>query len=376
VTLTNERTDQLTRDEGERVTAQQTMPAAPASEEHLVVVKAAPFNAESPAGCLAADVTPANGFYVRSNFAVPALDQARHRIAVGGAVHNALDLGVDDLRTLGTKTILSTLECAGNNRMSLAPLPSGEPWLGGAVSTGAWTGVPLRAVLDRAGVKPEAVEILVTGADRGKPKDGPADIPFARSLPLAKALHADTLLALDLNGEPLPAHHGAPVRLLVPGWYGMASVKWVTRIDAVTEPFRGYYQANRYIFDFGDGTPPVPVDRMRVKSTIVAPVEGEAVDAGRIVVRGKAWSGAGQIVKVEVAIDGGETWQEARLGLAPESPYAWRSWEYEWHAADPGRHALRARATDSAGNVQPDAARWNKYGYGSNGARPVTVNVR
>ncbi|MGH2354824.1 MAG: sulfite oxidase [Chloroflexota bacterium] len=341
----------------------------------LVIVKAAPFNAESDIKRLETDVTSTASFYVRSNFAVPSLDAQRHRIAVGGAVERPLNLSLADLRALGSTTMLATIECAGNNRLSLAPLPSGEPWQRGAVSTARWGGVPLRVVLERAGLGANATEILVEGADHGTPKDGPGDIPFARSLPVEKALHPDTLLALEMNGVPLPPDHGAPVRLVVPAWYGMASVKWVTRIEALAEPFTGYYQANRYIYDPGNGAAPVPVTQMKVKSLIVSPSDGETVPVGRLAVRGKAWSGAGEIVRVEVTVDGGENWQEARLLDAP-SPYAWRSWEFDWDAADPGRHVLRARATDSTGECQPDAAPWNKYGYGSNGICPVVVTVR
>jgi DMSO/TMAO reductase YedYZ molybdopterin-dependent catalytic subunit len=349
--------------------------------ERLVPIKLAPFNAESRVGKLAADVTPNEDFYVRSNFKLPALDPASYRLRVGGNVERALQLGLDELPSLGTKTLVTTMECAGNNRMSLVPLPTGEPWQGGAVSTGRWSGVPLAAVLGRAGVKAGTVEILFEGADRGRPKDlpvglaGPSvDIPFARALPLEKALHPDTLLALEMNGEPLPPDHGAPLRLVVPAWYGMASVKWVARIEALTEPFRGYYQVNRYVYDYGEGEPP-PVTTMLVKSTIVSPGEGEVVPVGRALVRGRAWSGGGEIARVEVAVDGGETWQEARLGPALGS-YGWRSWELEWEAADPGRHTLRCRATDAAGNVQPPLARWNKHGYGSNGVQVLVVNTR
>ncbi len=341
----------------------------------LVVVKVAPFNAEASITNLDAALTPTPEFYVRSNFAVPPLDAATHRIQVGGAVERGLSLSVAELRSLGTRTLATTMECAGNNRMGLAPLPSGEPWQVGAVSTGEWTGVPLRRVLERAGVRADAVEILAIGADHGAPKDGPGDIPFARSLPLDKALHEDTLLALEMNGEPLPPAHGAPVRLVVPTWYGMASVKWVAQIEALTEPFTGYYQAKRYIYDPADGTPPPPVREMRVKAMIVSPAEGATVPVGRVTVRGKAWSGAGEIVKVELAVDGGDAWQEARLLESP-GPYAWRAWEWEWQAADPGRHALRARATDATGARQPDAPQWNKYGYGNNAVRPISVNVR
>jgi DMSO/TMAO reductase YedYZ molybdopterin-dependent catalytic subunit len=345
----------------------------------LVVVKPAPYNAESAVERLREGVTPAPAFYVRSNFPLPALDPDGHRIAVSGAVERPLDLGLADLRALGTRTVVTTMECAGNNRTALVPLPTGEPWQTGAVSTGEWRGVPLRAVLERAGLRPDAVEVLVEGADRGRPKDGPPEeIPFARALPTDKALHEDTLLAFELNGAPLPPDHGAPVRLVVPAWYGMASVKWVARIEALAERFAGYYQNRRYIYDLEDGAPPAPVREMLVKSLVVSPQEGETVARGRVRVLGRAWSGAAEIVRVEVAVDGGETWQEARLveeaRLSP-SPYAWTAWEFDWEAAEPGRHVLRARATDATGQTQPANARWNKYGYGSNGVQPVVVDV-
>jgi DMSO/TMAO reductase YedYZ molybdopterin-dependent catalytic subunit len=341
----------------------------------LVIVKVAPFNAEAPAARLAEPITPAASFYVRSNFAVPQLDAATHRIQVGGAVERALSLSIPELRALGTKTVHTTMECAGNNRMGQSPLPSGEPWQGGAVSTGTWTGVPLARVLERAGLRADVIEMLVTGVDHGTPKDGPGDIPFARALPREKALHEDTLLALEMNGEPLPPAHGFPVRLVVPAWYGMAGVKWVAQIEALVEPFQGYYQTKRYIYDLADGTSPAPVREMRVKSMVVSPAEGDTVPVGPTMVRGKAWSGNGEITKVEVSVDGGENWQPARLLESP-GPYAWREWEWEWSASDPGRHALRSRATDSTGARQPDAPPWNKYGYGNNAVRPIAVNVR
>lgn len=344
-------------------------------QSSLVVVKPAPFNAESGIEPLGEALTPTAAFYVRSNFAVPALDPQRHRVDVGGAVGAPLSLSLADLQAMGSRTLVSTMECAGNGRTSLFPLPSGEPWQQGAVSTGEWTGVPLAAVLERAGLRPDAIEVLVEGADRGRPKDGPPqDIPFGRALPREKALHPDTLLAFALNGQPLPADHGAPLRLVVPAWYGMASVKWVARIEGLTEPFGGYYQARRYIYDYDNGGQPVPVREMLVKSLIVDPTEGATVARGPVTVRGQAWSGVGEIVRIEVAVDGGEQWQPARL-LSASGSYAWRSWEFDWEAVEPGRHVLRARATDATGATQPASARWNKYGYGSNGVRPVVVDV-
>jgi DMSO/TMAO reductase YedYZ molybdopterin-dependent catalytic subunit len=343
--------------------------------EDLVVVKVAPFNAESPTEQLGHDLTPLSSFYVRSNFDVPKIDPVSYHLHVGGKVNQPLALGLDELKALGAVTLTSTLECAGNHRMGLTPMPTGEPWAGGAVSTAQWTGVPLRAVLRRAGIQSDVIEILATGADQGKPKDHPEVISFQRSLPLAKALHPDTLLAYEMNGEPLQPSHGAPLRVVVPGWYGMAGVKWLTRLEAITAPFTGYYQASRYIFDYGDDANPQPVNTIRPKSIIVDPSEGVTVSAGSVLVRGRAWSGAGAITSVEVAVDGGASWKPARL-LDEASPYAWRIWEFTWDAADPGRHTLRSRATDEAGNTQPDSARWNRHGYGSNGVRLLTVNVR
>ena len=342
----------------------------------LVPLKPSPFNAESAIPVLDAAVTPAPSFYVRSNFAVPDVDPGAFRLRVEGKVASTLELSLDELKALGPRTIATVMECAGNNRLQLAPLPSGEPWHAGAVSAGEWTGVPLRPVLERAGVKDGVIEILFEGADHGKPKDGPGDIPFARSLPLEKALHEDTLLVYALNGEPLPRDHGAPLRLVVPQWYGMASVKWLHRIEAIAEPFTGYYQKNRYIYSFAGGAPPTPVTTMRVKSLIVTPDEGATIPQGLYVVRGKAWSGEGEIVKVEVAVDGGDDWRDATLlPAAGAGPYTWRAWEYQWTADVAGRRALRSRATDSRGNVQPESPTWNKYGYGNNAVRPVIFTV-
>ncbi len=253
--------------------------------EDLVVVKVAPFNAESPTEQLGHDLTPLSSFYVRSNFDVPKIDPVSYHLHVGGKVNQPLALGLDELKALGAVTLTSTLECAGNHRMGLTPMPTGEPWAGGAVSTAQWTGVPLRAVLRRAGIQSDVIEILATGADQGKPKDHPEVISFQRSLPLAKALHPDTLLAYEMNGEPLQPSHGAPLRVVVPGWYGMAGVKWLTRLEAITAPFTGYYQASRYIFDYGDDANPQPVNTIRPKSIIVDPSEGVTVSAGSVLVR-------------------------------------------------------------------------------------------
>lgn len=343
--------------------------------DDLAVVKHAPLNAETPTHALAADVTPSRHVYVRSNFDFPRLDGDAHRLAVGGAVRAPFTITVGELRAMPLRTVTVTMECAGNDRSSMRPPPPGEVWKSGAVSTARWTGVPLSAVLERADVQPEAIEILAEGADAGVRDDalGTGHTTFARALPVADALLADTLLAVMMNDEPLTPAHGAPVRLIVPRWFGMASVKWVARIEALTEPYGGYFQSRRYVYDGAGGRE--PVTRMRVKSAIVSPADGDVVDERKLRVWGWAWSGEGAITRVEVAIDGGDTWRDARL-LPPASPHAWTRWELDWDVPQPGRYVLRSRATDAAGHVQPDEAPWNPLGYGNNAVRTVIVDVR
>jgi len=335
------------------------------------VVRAEPLNAETAPRAIGEAITPARAHFVRSNFPIPRIDPQDHRVRVEGALREPLDLGLSDLADLPFRRVAATLECAGNGRVAMDPLPRGEPWNGGAVGTAIWGGTPLVAVLKRAGLLDGAVEILAEGADRGE-KEGAGEIPFARALPREKALDPDTLLAREMNGASILPEHGGPLRLLVPGWYGMASVKWVTRIEALTVPFRGYFQGDRYVYEYGDGAE--PVREMRVRSLITEPTAGGAVERGRVRVAGWAWSGSGPIERVEVAVEGGGAWLEARLESAL-ARYGWTRWEFEWDARAPGRHALRCRATDTSGSVQPDVARWNVHGYGNNAVRPHFVTV-
>jgi DMSO/TMAO reductase YedYZ molybdopterin-dependent catalytic subunit len=339
-----------------------------AERAERVVVKPEPFNAETPPRALLLPRTPTSAFYVRSNHAMPELPAATHRISMEGAVDTPFTVGMEDLARGPLHAGTVTLECAGNGRTGLSPLPEGEPWKAGALGTAVWKGVPLRELLMLARPRRDVVEVLVEGAD------GEGSKRFARSLPVSKALHPDTLLALEMNGEPLPRAHGAPVRLVVPGWYGMASVKWVSRIEALTRPFEGYYQRERYIYDRGDGGAPEPVTRMRVKSLITSPAEEARVPPGRVVVQGVAWSGERRVVQVEVAVDGGDTWRPATL-LEPSRPSAWVRWAFTWEDAAPGRHTLRARATDEAGEVQPEVEPWNRLGYGNNAVQVRIVEV-
>lgn len=339
----------------------------------LLTVKAAPFNAETPLDGLRDRITPTPLHYVRSNFAFPAHDGT---IAVGGAVGTPLTLTLDELRALGEETLTVTLECAGNGRVGLMPLPTGEPWTGQAVGTATWTGVPLRAVLAKVAPQAEAVEVAFTGADHGEYKGGP-DIHFARALTLERALDpaARVLIAWAMNGEPLNADHGAPFRLVVPGWYGMGSVKWLARIELLTAPYAGQFQTKSYVFEWSDRAWE-PVRAMRPRALITAPAEDETLAPGPITIRGKAWSGAGPITAVEVSIDGAGAWQPAELAPA-EAENAWQEWSYAWTLGpnERGRHVIRARATDASGATQPDVPEWNRLGYGNNAVQVLVVNA-
>ncbi len=329
-----------------------------------VPIKASPRNAEASAEGLAEELTATEAFYLRSNFDEPALDPRTHAVEVGGAVDHPLRLDVAGLRALGLRSLPVTLECAGNGRLGMVPLPEGEPWRDRAVSTAEFSGVPLRAVLEQAGVQAGAVEVLFEAADRGT--KGGKVVPFARSLPLERALDPDTLLALEMNGAPLTREHGAPVRLVVPGWYGMAAVKWLARIELLRAPFEGYFQRERYVYLTPDAAPR-PVTAMKVTSLVTAPLEGSTVPAGSVEIVGRAWSGEGAIAAVEVSLDGGP-WQRAELA-AERSRHAWRTFRWTTPPLAVGRHTVRARATDTAGNVQPDRAPWNRLGYGNNAIR-------
>jgi len=341
----------------------------------LEVIRHEPFNAETPERALVSAITPSRHVYVRTNFDVPSLDESQ-RITVGGAVNAPFTIAVHDLRALPQRTVGITIECAGNDRLGMHPLPTGEPWRRGAISTAMWTGVPLRALLERAMPDVDAVEIVVTGADSGERDDADGVVTFARSMPIADAFHDDVLVALSMNGTPITAEHGAPARLVVPGWYGMASVKWITSIEAVRVPFDGYFQRKRYVYvEPNDDAPAsvTPVSRMRVKSMITTPDEGARVSR-HFVARGWAWSGYGAITRVEVGLDGGDSWSDATLGI-PESPHAWTPWECALQTTRVGRFSLRSRATDASGATQPDHIIWNQLGYGNNAVRTSIIDV-
>lgn len=343
-------------------------------ELERVVRAERPFNAGTPLAALADPQVPTDLFYVRSHFDVPEIDPAAWRLTVGGAVERPLELSLAELRELPRRELAVTLECAGNGRTRMRPVPGGTPWDLDAVSTGRFAGASLAHVLERSGVAASAVEILFVGADRGEVAPGRSEA-FERSLPVADALDPDTILAWEMNGGPLPPDHGFPVRVVVPRWYGVASVKWLTRIDAIETPFEGFYQAEDYIY-IGDPVEPdrAPVTTMRVRAAIARPADNEVVAAGPIEVAGTAWSGAGPIERVELSGDGGRTWTPVELG-APAGPRAAVPWRGRWTPPGPGRHQILARATDVSGATQPLEPVWNAQGYGNNGVQRVAVEV-
>jgi sulfane dehydrogenase subunit SoxC len=330
-----------------------------------------------PLEALAYDVTPAGLHYLLTHYDIPVVDPASFRLRVGGLVGRELSLSMEELRARPAVTHAVTLECAGNGRTGLSPRPVGQPWVLEAVGTAEWTGTPLRGVLEEAGIADGAIEVLFGGLDRGT-EDGEV-VRYERSLSFADAHRNEVLLVYAMNGQPLLPQHGAPLRLVVPGWYGMASVKWLDRITLIDFEFCGYHQRENYCLRQVPGDEGVPLSRMQPRSLLIPPgipdsgSRARTLVPGPVSVRGRAWSGQAEIVRVEASADGGATWSDARL--APSGPrYAWRAWEWDWDA-QPGEHELCCRASDGAGNVQPIEPPWNLGGYINNEVQRVPVTV-
>ena len=339
------------------------------------VVTEQPANAETPLQLQRGVITPNELFFMRNRFSFPQIDTSTWRLEIGGEVERTVSLTYRELLSMPSRSLTVTLECAGNGRTGMNPPAEGEPWQYGAASTAEWTGVPLAFVLEGVGLSEGVTEIVAEGHDGGHVSDARGEEPFARSLPVPKAFHPDTLLAYAMNGEPLPDEHGAPVRLIVPGWYGMASVKWLKRIHAIRGHFDGYFQVDRYVFvEPGDGGLHRPVTEIAVRSIITTPHDGATAHLGNHLVRGLAWSGAAPVESVEVSVDGGQTWQPA-LWTSEPSRYAWRAWEFRWDATTPGPVILASRDRDAAGNTQPETITWNELGYGNNAIQRVAVQV-
>jgi DMSO/TMAO reductase YedYZ molybdopterin-dependent catalytic subunit len=340
------------------------------------VLSTTPENRETPLNEVLSWVTPNKWFFVRSHYETPEIDMSSWRLTLGGCVERPVEWTWEQIESMPRRSVFATMECAGNGRSFLKSRVEGVQWTAGAVGHAEWGGVPLRYVLELAGLTQQANEIVFYGADSGAEHGGAAPRAFARSLPLDKALHPDTLLATTMNGELLEPSHGHPLRLVVPGWYGVASVKWLTRIEAVAEPFRGHYQTAKYTIQHrtGGGTQTDIVGPMPIKSEILRPVQGDVLGLGGNRVFGMAWAGEHAVASVEVSVDGGASWQRAELqGL--RAPYSWTAWEYLWEPEGPGEYAIMSRAISSSGEVQPMDHDALRGGYLITFCRPIAVKV-
>jgi len=335
------------------------------STDDRIYLSREPLNAETPLERQAGVITPASRHYVRDHFPIP---KAAERLAIDGAVRTPLQLDLDDIRALPPRSLVVTLECAGNGRAFLDPPVAGEQWRTGAVSTAEWTGASLRAVLEMAEPLATAVEVLFIGADAGTPADVGTRIAFERSLPIADAMRDDVLLAYAMNGDDLPPEHGAPLRVIVPGWYGMASVKWLARLRVLERAFDGFFQTKRYVV--GDK----PLREIAARALIASPRDGDRLRARPFVMRGYAWSGRGDLARVEVSVDGGRSWRDAALDDAL-SPYAWRPWHAAIAPHEGGQLVLLARAVTADGKQQPLEEIRGALGYANNAVRPVRIAV-
>src|SRR5437660_5441649 len=349
-------------------------------ERDLLVLSEEPLNAETRLDEKTPAITPAGRHYVRTHFPIPTGPRS---IVIDGARSTPASISFDEIRALPARSMVVTLECAGNGRRFLEPKVPGEQWGLGAVGTATWTGASLRDVLRAFAIPSGTVELLFRGADEGVPKDLGRRIRYERSLPIDVALGDDILVAYLMEREPIPPEHGGPLRLIVPGWYGMASVKWLSRVTLLERPFGGFFQTDRYVIDGR------PLREIAPRAVIVAPVEGAEIlaerSAARVTVRGYAWSGAAPIVRVEVAADPASLieaqrllqWRRARHGQATD--HAWREFSLELLNVLAGSGImemdLTARAVDAAGNVQPHTVVPNALGYANNASRTLRIRV-
>jgi DMSO/TMAO reductase YedYZ molybdopterin-dependent catalytic subunit len=322
------------------------------------------------------DITPPGLHYLLIHYDIPAIDPGTFELIVDGLVDKSLSLDLDDLRSRPQISAVVTLECAGNGRAQLLPRPVSQPWLTEAVGTARWTGTPLSSLLQEAGVAEGAVDVIFTGADHGIERGHEQD--YQRALPLAEATRDGVMLAYEMNGAPLPPQHGAPLRLIVPGWYGMAHVKWLRRITVVAEPFDGF-QMRAYRFHDSPDDPGIPLTRIEPRALLIPPgfpdfmSRRRVARSGEVLIEGRAWSGWAEVTAVEISVDGGDAWEFADLDRRLDS-YGWARWRWTWRA-EPGSYLLSARATDATGRTQPLGQRWSRGGFANNTIQTVPVEV-
>lgn len=344
---------------------------------YLLTRKLYPENQETPIHFLRLPEIPKQTFYMRNHFPYPEFTQSSFSIKIGGEVSTPMTFSYDDLAKMPSKSLVLPIECSGNKRSYFRPKVYGEQWKDGAMSQGEWTGVSLSHVLSLTGIKSTALEVLFEGYDKGKKTGYNKIVNFKRSLPVPKAIHPDTIIAYEYNGEPIPYKHGYPLRLIVPQWYGMASVKWLKSISVIPYKFEGPFQADDYVYyPVGEKESNIrPVTTINVSSLIQQPLDYQILDEGVNNINGIAWTGQGKIVKVEISFDEGRTWAEVNLYNQNQHPYSWTFWSYTWRTDKKGEYKIMSRAYDSNGRVQPIESEWNKKGYGYNAIYTINVKI-
>jgi len=343
-------------------------------KKKMRVMTERPLNAETPIEALRTWTTDNEVFFKRNQGQIMQrpVKLSAWKLSIEGLVKDSLTLTFEDIRRMPKVVVANTLECSGNSRSLLKEKASGNPWTIGGVGNAIWGGIWLRDLLAKTELKEGAHHVGFEGFD--KPL-GSAGIKFIRSIPLEKAIES-TLLAYEMNGQPLPLKHGYPLRALALGWTGANCVKWLHKITVLEQPYEGFFMDRVYrIFQKGqDPKSGQVVKDLIVKSIIVEPGKDEKISAGIVPIRGAAYAGEAGIQAVDVSVDDGRTWKPAKL-IGLQEAYAWRHWEYFWDVRQAGEYTIMARATDTRGNQQPETAHWNVLGYGNNGIREHAVHV-
>jgi sulfite oxidase len=344
----------------------------------LIPRKVNPDNFESPVNAINSWITPNHLFFIRCHLPYPDLSLETWTLTLNGEVNTSKSISYNELIKMPHISKDVIIECSGNKRGLMEPPASGNQFEMGTIGNAKWTGVPLSFVLELADIKDNVKEIIFSGLDKGFRPDMPQELNFIRSLPNDKNLLNECILALYMNDVPLPFEHGFPLRLIVPGWHGMAHVKWLSHITASSSQFKGPFQTVDYVYinNEDDYSNAVPVTENKVNSIISWPGKGEIIKPGQYIIKGIAWTGGNRTVqKVQVSTDNGTNWSDAQLTSPEHKPYTWTFWEFTWNISQPGHYSVLARAVDSLGNMQPKHAAWNAKGYSNNSIHKIDVVV-